>query len=66
MVQITAIDLSRESYEIGLPVIRKAGVEHKINFVESEALPVLEKLLESVRITYLPYLYNCIFLALHL
>ncbi|GFS43288.1 S-adenosyl-L-methionine-dependent methyltransferases superfamily protein [Actinidia rufa] len=45
--KITALDLSRESYEIGLPVIRKAGVEHKINFVESEALPVLDKLLES-------------------
>lgn len=32
---------------MGLPVIRKAGVEHKINFMESQALPVLDKLLEE-------------------
>ncbi|KAH7852552.1 hypothetical protein Vadar_026266 [Vaccinium darrowii] len=47
--KITAIDPSRESYEIGLPIIRKAGVEHKINFIESKALPVLDKLLEDMR-----------------
>lgn len=35
---------------MGLPVIKKAGVEHKIDFMESEALPVLDKLLESVNI----------------
>ncbi|KAI8553634.1 hypothetical protein RHMOL_Rhmol05G0031300 [Rhododendron molle] len=45
--KITAIDVSRESYEIGLPIIRKAGVEHKIDFIESQALPVLDKLLED-------------------
>ncbi|XAR53417.1 Caffeoyl-CoA O-methyltransferase [Bertholletia excelsa] len=45
--KIMAIDLNRDAYEIGLPVIRKAGVEHKINFIESEALPVLDKLLED-------------------
>lgn len=45
--KITAIDPDRSSYEIGLPVIKKAGVEHKIDFVESAALPVLEKLLED-------------------
>ncbi|XAR53414.1 Caffeoyl-CoA O-methyltransferase [Bertholletia excelsa] len=45
--KIVAIDLNRDSYEIGLPIIRKAGVEHKINFIESEALPVLDKLLED-------------------
>ncbi|XP_065851393.1 probable caffeoyl-CoA O-methyltransferase At4g26220 [Euphorbia lathyris] len=44
--QITAIDVNRETYEIGLPIIKKAGVEHKINFIESPALPVLDKLLE--------------------
>ena len=49
LLQIVAIDISRESYEIGLPVIRKAGVEHKIDFVESEALPILDQLLEDVR-----------------
>ncbi|XAR53416.1 Caffeoyl-CoA O-methyltransferase [Bertholletia excelsa] len=45
--KVVAIDLNRDSYEIGLPIIRKAGVEHKINFIESEALPVLDKLLEN-------------------
>ncbi|GMN69691.1 hypothetical protein TIFTF001_038738 [Ficus carica] len=45
--KIIAIDISRESYEIGLPIIRKAGVEHKIDFVESEALPILDQLLEN-------------------
>ncbi|XP_073052357.1 cation-dependent phenylpropanoid and flavonoid 8-O-methyltransferase 1-like [Primulina eburnea] len=45
--KITAIDLDRSSYEIGLPIIKKAGVGHKIDFIESAALPVLEKLLED-------------------
>ncbi|KAG5547298.1 hypothetical protein RHGRI_013094 [Rhododendron griersonianum] len=45
--KITAIDVSRKSYEIGLPIIKKAGVEHKIDFIESQALPVLDKLLED-------------------
>ncbi|KAL5573060.1 hypothetical protein UlMin_022657 [Ulmus minor] len=46
--KITAIDAYRKTYdEIGLPVIRKAGLEHKINFIESQALPVLDKLLED-------------------
>ncbi|KAM7519582.1 hypothetical protein LguiB_018544 [Lonicera macranthoides] len=45
--KITAVDVNRESYEIGLPIIRKAGVEHKIDFCHSEALPVLDKLLED-------------------
>ncbi|XP_057985688.1 probable caffeoyl-CoA O-methyltransferase At4g26220 isoform X2 [Hevea brasiliensis] len=45
--KITAIDVNRETYEIGLPIIRKAGVEYKIDFIESEALPVLDKLLRD-------------------
>ncbi|XP_075517602.1 cation-dependent phenylpropanoid and flavonoid 8-O-methyltransferase 1-like [Primulina tabacum] len=45
--KITAIDLDRSSYEIGLPIIKKAGVGHKIDFIESPALPVLEKLLQD-------------------
>ncbi|KAG9147335.1 hypothetical protein Leryth_025200 [Lithospermum erythrorhizon] len=43
---ITAIDKDREAYKIGLPIIKKAGVEHKIDFIESEALPVLTELLQ--------------------
>ncbi|XP_042484021.1 probable caffeoyl-CoA O-methyltransferase At4g26220 [Macadamia integrifolia] len=45
--KIVAIDLERETYEIGLPIIQKAGVEHKITFIQSLALPVLDKLLED-------------------
>ncbi|XWS17372.1 hypothetical protein CRYUN_Cryun33cG0061800 [Craigia yunnanensis] len=45
--KIVAIDLNREAYEIGLPVIARAGVVNKIDFIESEALPVLDQLLED-------------------
>ncbi|KAM3306349.1 putative caffeoyl-CoA O-methyltransferase [Capsicum chacoense] len=45
--KITAIDLNRDAYEMGLPVIKKAGVEHKINFIQSLALTVLDELLED-------------------
>ncbi|XP_059280220.1 probable caffeoyl-CoA O-methyltransferase At4g26220 [Lycium ferocissimum] len=45
--KILAIDPDRQSYEKGLPIIQKAGVEHKINFKDSPALPVLDKLLED-------------------
>lgn len=44
------MDPDRKAYEVGLPSIKKAGVEHKIDFIESEALPVLDKLLENVSI----------------
>ncbi|KAK4366669.1 hypothetical protein RND71_014549 [Anisodus tanguticus] len=45
--KIIAIDPDREAYEVGLPYIKKASVEHKIDFIQSEALPVLEKLLSE-------------------
>ncbi|TYJ24606.1 hypothetical protein E1A91_A08G272500v1 [Gossypium mustelinum] len=45
---IIAIDPNKETYEIGLPIIQKAGVEHKINFIESQALPVLDILLQNL------------------
>ncbi|KAK4480055.1 hypothetical protein RD792_013112 [Penstemon davidsonii] len=44
---ITAIDIDKDAYKIGLPIIEKAGVEHKINFIESAALPALNQLLED-------------------
>ena len=44
------MDPDRKAYEIGLPSIKKAGVEHKIDFIESPALPVFDKLLEDVTI----------------
>lgn len=45
--KIIAIDMDSETYEIGLPVIKKAGVEHKIDFRESKALPILDQLLQD-------------------
>ncbi|KAG9446146.1 hypothetical protein H6P81_012274 [Aristolochia fimbriata] len=45
--KITAIDPDRATFELGLPFIKKAGVESKISFVESEALPYLDHLLEQ-------------------
>ncbi|KAJ8564359.1 hypothetical protein K7X08_000819 [Anisodus acutangulus] len=47
--KITAIDLNRDTYEMGLPVIKKAGVEHKINFIQSPALSALDELLDDNR-----------------
>ena len=46
-LQITAIDTERAWYEIGLPFIQKAGVEGKIDFVQSQALLVLNNLLHK-------------------
>ncbi|XP_076904118.1 putative caffeoyl-CoA O-methyltransferase At4g26220 [Bidens hawaiensis] len=45
--KIVAIDMNRESYDIGRPIIEKAKVEHKIDFIESEAVPALDKMLEN-------------------
>ncbi|MQL75458.1 hypothetical protein Taro_007801 [Colocasia esculenta] len=42
--KVTAIDFDKSAYEIGLPFIQKAGVEHKINYIESEALPFVDEL----------------------
>uniref|UniRef100_M1BLY7 caffeoyl-CoA O-methyltransferase n=2 Tax=Solanum tuberosum TaxID=4113 RepID=M1BLY7_SOLTU len=39
--------MNRDTYEIGLPIIQKAGVEHKINFIQSSALSALDELLED-------------------
>ncbi|XP_028073457.1 putative caffeoyl-CoA O-methyltransferase At1g67980 [Camellia sinensis] len=45
--QIVAIDPNREAFEVGLPFIQKAGVEHKINFIESDAISVLNEMLSD-------------------
>jgi hypothetical protein len=50
-LQILAMDINRENYELGLPVIQKAGVAHKIDFKEGPALPVLDQMIEDVRNT---------------
>ncbi|XP_050117501.1 flavonoid 3',5'-methyltransferase-like isoform X1 [Malus sylvestris] len=43
--KITAIDVDKEAYEVGLPFIQKAGVENKINFCQSDAFTVLNDLI---------------------
>lgn len=53
LLQIIAIDLSREAFEIGVPIMKKAGVADKINFVESEALPALDQLIQNVKLKFL-------------
>nr|O65162.1 RecName: Full=Caffeoyl-CoA O-methyltransferase; AltName: Full=Trans-caffeoyl-CoA 3-O-methyltransferase; Short=CCoAMT; Short=CCoAOMT [Mesembryanthemum crystallinum]AAC08395.1 caffeoyl-CoA O-methyltransferase [Mesembryanthemum crystallinum] len=47
--KILAMDINRENYELGLPVIQKAGVAHKIDFREGPALPVLDLLIEDAK-----------------
>lgn len=56
--QILAMDVNRENYELGLPVIEKAGVAHKIDFREGPALPVLDEIVKDV--------CKCSVLRLHL
>ncbi|KAL3346447.1 hypothetical protein AABB24_025072, partial [Solanum stoloniferum] len=45
--KILAMDINRDNYEIGLPVIEKAGLAHKIEFREGPALPVLDQMIED-------------------
>ncbi|XP_027347195.1 caffeoyl-CoA O-methyltransferase 5-like [Abrus precatorius] len=45
--KILALDVNREYYELGLPIIQKAGVAHKIDFREGPALPFLDELLKD-------------------
>lgn len=54
--QILAMDINRENYELGLPVIEKAGVAHKIDFREGPALPVLDQMIEDVNFFSLHFL----------
>lgn len=59
-MQIIAIDPNREAYQTGLPFIQKAGVEHKINFFESDALSVLNDLITNVSILFLFLIYSIV------
>ncbi|KAG6653937.1 hypothetical protein I3843_05G101100 [Carya illinoinensis] len=45
--KIVAVDPNRKAYEVGLPFIQKAGVEHKINFIQSDASSVLNDLITT-------------------
>lgn len=57
--QILAMDINRENYELGLPVIEKAGVAHKIEFKEGLALPVLDEMVADVRLLLLDFNNYC-------
>ncbi|PQQ15215.1 caffeoyl-CoA O-methyltransferase 5 [Prunus yedoensis var. nudiflora] len=45
--KILAMDINRENYDLGRPIIEKAGVAHKIDFREGPALPLLDQLVED-------------------
>uniref|UniRef100_A0A0E0AX50 Caffeoyl-CoA O-methyltransferase n=1 Tax=Oryza glumipatula TaxID=40148 RepID=A0A0E0AX50_9ORYZ len=45
--KVVAIDVSREYFDLGLPVIKKAGVAHKVDFREGAAMPILDNLLAN-------------------
>ncbi|GER44788.1 caffeoyl-CoA O-methyltransferase [Striga asiatica] len=50
--KIIAIDPDREAFETGLPFIKEANVAHKIQYIQSNAMRVMEQLLIKAR-TYL-------------
>ncbi|CAA7058256.1 unnamed protein product [Microthlaspi erraticum] len=45
--RITAIDIDKETYEVGLEFIKKAGVDHKINFIHSDGIKALDQLVND-------------------
>ncbi|XP_027340173.1 flavonoid 3',5'-methyltransferase-like [Abrus precatorius] len=55
--KITAIDVDREAYEIGLPFIQKAGMEHKIDFIHGDASSVLNDLLAEKQLESFDYIF---------
>ncbi|KAJ6721335.1 O-METHYLTRANSFERASE-RELATED [Salix viminalis] len=50
--QITAIDIDREAFEVGLPFIQKAGMENKIKFIQGDAISVLNEMLNNPEFDY--------------
>jgi hypothetical protein len=38
--------MNREAYETGLPFIQKAEVDHKIDFIQSDALSAINSLID--------------------
>lgn len=51
--KVIALDISKEWYDIGAPVIQKAGVAHKIDFRDGPAMDSIEVLLQDVKSVYL-------------
>ena len=57
-MQIIAVDPDKEAYQIGVPFIKKAGVEHKINFIQSDAMSVLNDLIADVSVVSVAVAFN--------
>ena len=57
-MQIIAVDPDKEAYQIGVPFIKKAGVEHKINFIQSDAMSVLNDLIADVSVVSVAAAFN--------
>ncbi|GJZ37319.1 coatomer subunit beta'-2-like protein [Tanacetum coccineum] len=49
--KVLDLDINHKNYEIGLPVIEKAGVAHKIHFREAHALLMLDQIIANAQIT---------------
>ncbi|KAL2928713.1 Flavonoid 3' 5'-methyltransferase, partial [Bienertia sinuspersici] len=63
--KVVAVDADREAFEVGLPAIIKAGVEHKIEFIQGDGIVVLDNLLNKVSHTKSStYCYTLIIFAL--
>ncbi|KAE8814932.1 caffeoyl-CoA O-methyltransferase [Hordeum vulgare] len=45
--KVVAIDANREYYELGRPVIEKAGVAHKVDFREGDGIAELDEILSE-------------------
>ncbi|XWS34578.1 hypothetical protein CRYUN_Cryun21dG0050200 [Craigia yunnanensis] len=45
--KVIAIDPDKEAYETGSPFIKKAGMQHKIKFIPSDAFLVLDDLIKN-------------------
>ncbi|EOA37376.1 hypothetical protein CARUB_v10011189mg [Capsella rubella] len=44
---VTGIDIDKEAYEMGLEFIKKAGVDHKVTFIQSDGVQALDKMLSE-------------------
>ncbi|CAA0825656.1 S-adenosyl-L-methionine-dependent methyltransferases superfamily protein [Striga hermonthica] len=45
--KVIAIDPDREAYETGRPYIEKAGVQHKVHFIASDAMSAMKEILDN-------------------
>ncbi|GLJ31609.1 hypothetical protein SUGI_0634570 [Cryptomeria japonica] len=44
--KVIGIDINREPYDLGRPIIESAGIAHKIDFREGPALPILDEFIQ--------------------